>query len=273
MWQSPAIYRMRWFEPYKTARRRTMTSQSTNTNYRRRSAKLWKEMESSKKKWKENIQTWQQHIHKAIGKKQTEFCNQKKQNLYNRERHTCPRKQWYTKQRNEPNRCAEWKQSSAGSERELGKCHQTTAPNNWKHSSARNGENQNLTKVIRSASDESAAGSPTSGVILQSVRRGPIGTLRKAQKKCLPGRDNLDLCLVSRSIFEVESDVRLKHRLRTTLKVMRIIDVPNFDVAIAEKKRQMDDDKRNADGHNLLALKRRHQPCVENCRNDATEKL
>lgn len=74
--------------------------------------------------------------------------------------------------------------------------------------------------------------------------------------------------LVGGSVLELVTDSRHKDRLTSTLKVIVIIHIPNFDIAKASKNRQMRADNDHADVRSLFAMMRRLQSCTETCRKE-----
>lgn len=57
--------------------------------------------------------------------------------------------------------------------------------------------------------------------------------------------------------------MKLTVRLKAILKIIEIVEVPDFDIAKPAKKRQIEFNNMNVDGRNMLALKRRLQNCIE----------
>lgn len=73
-------------------------------------------------------------------------------------------------------------------------------------------------------------------VYLKSIRRGPIGAIQKALRECLISWALLGISLIGGSISEIITDSRLKDRLVTSLKIMGIVEVRDFDIFEGAKK-------------------------------------
>lgn len=108
-------------------------------------------------------------------------------------------------------------------------------------------------------------------VYFKNVRRRPIGVLIRALSKCLPGWAILGLCFAGGSILKVITDVRQKIRLTVTIKIMGIVEVPDFDIAKSTKKRQIGENQVSPEDRSELPLNRRIKYCIENCRNTAAK--
>lgn len=89
----------------------------------------------------------------------------------------------------------------------------------------------------------------------KNVQRGPIGVIRRTLSECFPMWSILGLCFMGGSILEVVTNIRQKNRLTATLKIMGIVEVPDFDIAKATKKRQMGQKTGDAEDRNPLAQK------------------
>lgn len=72
-------------------------------------------------------------------------------------------------------------------------------------------------------------------VYFKYVRSGPIGVLRKALQKRLPGWAVMGLSFPGGSILEVITDRNLRNSLIATLKIMEIVVVTVFNIAKAAK--------------------------------------
>lgn len=70
----------------------------------------------------------------------------------------------------------------------------------------------------------------------KNVRRGPPGVLRKCLRADLPAWVVSGLSVVGSSILEVLIGRKLKDRLTTTMKIMGIAGVKNFNMLKAVKK-------------------------------------
>lgn len=75
-------------------------------------------------------------------------------------------------------------------------------------------------------------------VYFKDVQRSPFRTLRKALRDCLPAWTGLGLCFVRGSVLEIVMDLKQEDRLRATLRMMRISEIPNFDITSTTEKPQ-----------------------------------
>lgn len=106
-------------------------------------------------------------------------------------------------------------------------------------------------------------------VYFKNLRRGPIGSLRRALRKCLPAWAILGLSFVGGSILEIVTDRRQRDRLVTTMKIMGIIEVPNFVIKKAAKAVEGNGGSGSLDSRNETALVRRLNYCIEHSRSFA----
>lgn len=103
----------------------------------------------------------------------------------------------------------------------------------------------------------------------KNVRRGPIGTLRKALRDCLPAWALLGLCFVGGSVLEIITNQRQKDRLTATLRMMGISEIPNFDITSLTKKPQAEGRNESNTVRNIEAAIRRLEHCSKTCRIEA----
>ena len=95
------------------------------------------------------------------------------------------------------------------------------------------------------------------------ISRGPLGALRKALRKCLPGWGVLGISFIGSSVCEILADVRLKERLVATMKLLGFPKLEDFNpMGDALKKNRVVRDAAMRRRLNLEACIRRWERCA-----------
>lgn len=74
-------------------------------------------------------------------------------------------------------------------------------------------------------------------VYFKTMRGGPIGAIRNALQQSLSSWVPQGLSFNVDSVLEIVTDARLKDRLTAALRVMEIVESPNFDIFNAARER------------------------------------
>lgn len=104
-------------------------------------------------------------------------------------------------------------------------------------------------------------------VYFKSIRRGPIGSIRRALRQSLPSWALLVISFVGGSVLEIVTDIQLEERLTATLKLMGIEQIRKFDLHGQGKRNKSGMDDHTGSNHNERMVIRRMKACINTSRS------